>query len=325
MPSPPVLSVPLPSTSPQKAFDFATSPSQFKFGLERSSHNNPRTWTLDGARQKRARAHTTPSTKENQYNDVFGDSLISRVAESDNLDDDSNPAEYNIRTALAFERLRRTTYDQGEVFVDRMREWEESKGLSSRGDGPVDSGISVDAGSTSMSNSVTSTSTLSSASGSEASISGSSGRKRSWSIVEDEAESTNAAGSEMEWEVLPPAISGASNHSADQKERKLVHIFDTPESEDQDGDDEQEEDASEEDSDDDLVFVINNPPSEGPRPDPALTRPISIPTVTPSTNTERMLAELSQVLAAGAGSLDDFTVRLPDGERPLPDGGALWQ
>lgn len=75
-----------------------------------------------------------------------------------------------------------------------------------------------------------------------------------------------------------------------------AHIIES--TDDQDGDDEEEDDADEDDSDDDLVFVLHNPAvGDG--------RHADLPPVRPPAGTERMIEELSQVLDAGSGSLED--------------------
>ncbi|KAG9001093.1 hypothetical protein FRB95_009416 [Tulasnella sp. JGI-2019a] len=367
MPSPPILSVPLPTSSSgsQKPFAFATTASQFQFGLQ-TSVSKPRQFAFEAV-QRQSQSQPLSSNRPGTYTSprrtagmVFGGPSASTphgmMGEFDEDRLSSPTAECSIRSAMAFDRLRRSTCDEGEVFVERMREWEQSqsaagatrrvivgggRGGTADGEGRLHvEGIgssSASISSPSMSNSITSnSSSMSSVSGSEAGST--TGRKRSWSIVEDDDDEDDDTGfvgmgtADMEWEVIPPTCTlitpGAGAISifakspvpvATNSALADVEVM----TEDQDGDDEQD-DNGDEDSDDELVFVINNPPvKDKVVADGNVPRQ---PMFTTSVGTERMLEELSQVLAAGAGSLDDFAAKAQDSTAvAVVDGGALWE
>ncbi|KAG8908077.1 hypothetical protein FRB99_000521 [Tulasnella sp. 403] len=381
-PSPPVLSLPLPSTTtPQKRFEFASSPAAFRFGFKSSSSSQlssspssrmsgaPSPTSMGSGAHPRPKRHR-PSTSSDSHSHSRGKSTFRSFGtpaivtdNTDDLDDESGLD--RLRTsATAFERLRRSTIDEGEVFVNRMQEWERSQAHSQWLHTAETTSVEASSASISspyMSNSITSNSTTSSASGSEGPFflrGGSTGRKRSWSIAEGEENHTQGCyeQSEMEWEVLLPeerhhstiadltttASRGGIHIPMSRNPKDTPTEADIPDSvssftndsenpEDQDGDDEQEDDDEDDDSDDDLIFVIGNPPAEVPQPG-------NIPNVVPPASTDRMVAELSQVLAAGAAGLYEAEVGLEmESEAfvdvdaglsfpPTPhDAGALWQ
>ncbi|KAG8878789.1 hypothetical protein FRB97_002206 [Tulasnella sp. 331] len=370
IPSPPILSVPLPSSCQhQKPFAFATTAWQFQFGLDGSTSSvhqkkpkHPH-FAFDGAvhhHQQHHHHHHHSSKRARSYHSHVGMSVPTADDFDAGEEGSSSPTtEYSIRNAMALDRLRRSTYDEGEVFVERMREWEQAqipvarRGVTQAEDGGhhlhihTGSSSASTTSSPSMSNSITSnsSSTMSSlsVSGSEA---GSTGRKRSWSIVEDDEDDENAevdAGyvgmgtADMEWEVVSPTIVARNKNNRGpayqlfapttvpaKEDGSTIPIIEmeVTTTEDQDGDDEQEDDDDEED-DDELVFVLNNPSTKEKELGSAIPT-VRQPTFTASAGTERMLEELSQVLAAGAGSLDNAEVKASEGIRPI-DGGALWE
>lgn len=312
-----------------------------------------------------------------------------------------------IDTAFAFERLRRSTFDEGESFVNKMREWEHERSTKQEqppsshhhhhqqmlripdagkmgvlfggrdhqedANGAMYSAASASYGSSSppyMSHSISSnssTATSGSGSGSDGAIfafglsspAGHSslqrptlegGRKRSWSIVEEDDTTSAYDGGEMDWEVVAsaqrPPVGLRSNptlHSESIHEQ--VHIQGeslcfspsieavVPGTETaEDGDDEQEDSSSsiEDDSDDDLIFVIgNNMSAESAGRAVGASEPSAV-------STERMIAELSQVFAAGGADLEDHGVESEaffelelGGDNAVAahghDVGALWE
>ncbi|KAG8969297.1 hypothetical protein FRC05_001157 [Tulasnella sp. 425] len=303
-----------------------------------------------------------------------------------------------IDTAFAFERLRRSTFDEGESFVNKMREWERERSTQQEQppvshqlripdadkmgglvghedvDGAMYSAASASYSSASppyMSNSISSnSSTATSGSGSEGGpfafgLSSSIGlssqrptlvgeRKRSWSVVEEDDTTSAFDGGDMDWEVVAtaqrPAIALRSKSTAQSDPiHEQVHTGDSslcfsPSIEAavsgaetaEDGDDEQEDSSSsiEDDSDDDLIFVTGNNMPSAPTAESA-GQAVGVPEPS-AVSTERMIAELSQVFAAGGADLEDhgmeseafFELEL-GGENSVAahghDAGALWQ
>ncbi|KAG9047578.1 hypothetical protein FS837_001983 [Tulasnella sp. UAMH 9824] len=438
-PSPPVLSVPLPpatsqkqspaaSGPPRRKFQFAATPQAFQFGFDSPTSSSTTTSTspLHGShrvsRTKRHRASTTSSfaggSPYTSYSRPSTFPYRQRVSpvHTQVVDPDDEPffalagndarTASTMDTAFAFERLRRSTFDEGESFVNKMREWEHERstqqgqapsshhqqlrtpdagkmgGLFGGRDhqqqqhedanGAMYSAASASYSSSSppyMSNSISSnSSTATSGSGSDGGIfafglsAGSSlqrptlegVRKRSWSIVEEDDTTSACDAGEMDWEVVasaqrPPVGLRSNPTLGAESMHGQVHIQDdslcfspsieavVPGTETaEDGDDEQEDSSSsiEDDSDDDLIFVIgNNMPGGAPAESAGRSVGASEPS---AVSAERMIAELSQVFAAGGADLEDHGVESEaffelelGGDNAVaahgPDAGALWQ
>ncbi|KAG8868311.1 hypothetical protein FRB97_002495 [Tulasnella sp. 331] len=80
---------------------------------------------------------------------------------------------------------------------------------------------------------------------------------------------------------------------------------------DQDGDDGQDDEDAEDD-DDELFFMLNKPSAKEKALGSAMSA-VRQPAFTAFAGTERMSEELSQVLAAGAGRLDNAGVGATEG------------
>ncbi|KAG8901084.1 hypothetical protein FRC01_009931 [Tulasnella sp. 417] len=447
-PSPPVLSVPLPhvtsskqssaaSGTPRRKFQFAATAQAFQFGFDSptsSSTTTTSTSPLHGShrvsRTKRNRASTTSSfaggSPYSSYSRPSSFPYRQRVSpvHTQVVDPDDEPyfalagndarAASTMSTAFAFERLRRSTFDEGESFVSKMREWERERSTQQEqppsshqlpipdagkmggaffggrdhqhhqhhhqedaSSGAIYSAASASYSSSSppyMSNSISSnSSTATSGSGSDggifafglSSIAGHSsqratleeGRKRSWSIVEEDDATSAYDGGEMEWEVVasaerPPV--GVRSNAALQPEsmHEQAHVQDdslcfspsieavVPGTETaEDGDDEQEDSSSsiEDDSDDDLIFVIGNsvPCGAAAAPAESAGRAVGASEPFPAVSAEKMISELSQVFAAGGADLEDHGVESEaffelelGGDNAVAahghDAGALW-
>lgn len=224
---------------------------------------------------------------------------------------------------VAFEHLRQSTFEEAELFVTRMREWEARSSSPSPSSGshrhyshphpPRPTSQSGDATSPPyMSNSITS----SSGSGSTSDASSSSmakRRKRSWSIVEDEDEER------MEWEIVEPSARAAIHIPLVTCNKKFDDMEMAMESTSAHGDDEKEDDDDVPDSEDDdePIFILGDTSAATATAPACKQQPVA---------TEHAISDLAQVLAAGAGALEDYVDvgAAASAGSADSDAGALW-
>ncbi|KAG8959154.1 hypothetical protein FRC03_008392 [Tulasnella sp. 419] len=308
IPSPPVLSVTQqPPKNEPSAFSFASSSSAFHFQLS-------------------PKPKLSSTAHRNRH-------LVEPHVHSGSDDDDD---EQQYRTA-AFSRLRASARNDGELFVERMREWEEKQQPDQQlplTQGPLRNsplpftafgqtiinhshdhgGSSYNLGHSVPSLSHSAFTASSSGSGSDSF----SRRKRSWSVVEDDEDDTAAdEGYEMDWEMVKRSKVDAS-HSAGilPSEDGDVDFMAPSSSSSQQGDVESamEDDEMEDDDDDELIFVLNHQDQPSPSREPQFTSNVSA---------DRMISELSQILDAGAGDINGSS-RLTSRDRAI-DAGAFWE